>query len=411
MKSIIGFLSIPLFLLGCGSSNESESLNSFELTNKLDLQRIDESVVIPFSSLESYIGSSSFKLIDSKDSAEIAYQLDDLDQDGQWDELALIANFKANETKTITIIPNEEPSVFPTRTNIHLGYSSSRNDTFLAQTEHLRPKDHLPQSKPWLYQFEGPGWENDKVAFRAYFDDRNGKDIFGKLTNEMVLSEVGLPIGTEEGNYHKVKPWGMDVLKVGPSLGAGALGMIVEDSLFRLTNTKKATFKIITEGPVRSIFELNYEGWDVKEDTFDLTERITIWAGQYDYTSEVNVTPFPEGKIVTGLVTMKTNNPITEVKNEHYAAISSFDEQQSENHDALGLAIISPLSSFDRFAFADSLLSDVKNSALVAFKGSANYKFVAGWGQSNIQLNSGSNFEELVKTTGERMSSPIVIEF
>ena len=85
MKSIIGFLSIPLFLLGCGSSNESESLNSFELTNKLAFQRLDESVVIPFSSLESYIGSSSFKLIDSKDSAEIAYQLDDLDQDGQWD--------------------------------------------------------------------------------------------------------------------------------------------------------------------------------------------------------------------------------------------------------------------------------------------------------------------------------------
>lgn len=409
MKSFFGLVSIPLFLFGCGTP--TETANTFKLVNKLDLQRNDESVVIPFSSLNKQIGeASNFKLIDMKDATEVAYQLDDLDQDGNWDELALIANFEANETKTINIIKDAKPSKFQVRTNIHLGYSAQRNDMFLPQEEHTRPKDHLPQSKPWLYQYEGPGWENDKVAFRGYFDYRNGKDIFGKLTNEMILTKVGLPIGTDEGNYHKIKPWGMDVLKVGPSLGAGALGMIVGDSLYRLTNTLNTRFKIVTEGPVRSIFELNYEGWDVKNGTYDLTERITICAGHYDYTSEVSVTPFPEGEIVTGLVTMKTEKPTTEIKNKKYAAISSFDEQQSENHDALGMAIVTPTSSFQRFAYADSLLSKVKNSALISFKNSAKFKFIAGWGQSKTQFNSEANFEVVVKTTGERMTSPIELE-
>jgi len=43
-----------------------------------------------------------------------------------------------------------------------------------------------------VYQMEGPGIENNKVAFRSFFDKRNGKDIYGKLITTPILDQVGL---------------------------------------------------------------------------------------------------------------------------------------------------------------------------------------------------------------------------
>ncbi|MBK7700210.1 MAG: DUF4861 family protein [Saprospiraceae bacterium] len=45
----------------------------------------------------------------------------------------------------------------------------------------------------------------------------------------MVLNSVGI-----HENYHEMQDWGMDILKVGNSLGAGAIGLIIGDSLFRI---------------------------------------------------------------------------------------------------------------------------------------------------------------------------------
>ena len=69
-------------------------------------------------------------------------------------------------------------------------------------------------------QFEGPGWESDKIGYRLYLDWRNATDIFGKKTHKLVLDGVGLD-GFD--SYHEVSDWGVDVLKVGSSLGIGSV--------------------------------------------------------------------------------------------------------------------------------------------------------------------------------------------
>lgn len=71
-----------------------------------------------------------------------------------------------------------------------------------------------------LITYEGPGWESDKVGFRVYLDGRNALDIFGKTTSDMVLANVG-----RGDDYHAMADWGMDILKVGNSLGAGGFGV------------------------------------------------------------------------------------------------------------------------------------------------------------------------------------------
>ena len=76
------------------------------------------------------------------------------------------------------------------------------------------PSEHTDHS--WYIRYEGPGWESNKIAYRLYLDWRNAIDIFGKVTETMVLSQVG-----QDGfdSYHEPQPWGSDILKVGKAKG------------------------------------------------------------------------------------------------------------------------------------------------------------------------------------------------
>lgn len=71
-----------------------------------------------------------------------------------------------------------------------------------------RAKDTMPfnnppmdfgQAKLPFYLTEGLAWENDKVAFRQYFDLRNTKDIYGKTVPGMVMDTVGT---NPKNSYH-----------------------------------------------------------------------------------------------------------------------------------------------------------------------------------------------------------------
>ena len=105
-----------------------------------------------------------------------------------------------------------------------------------------------------VYQMEGPAWETDLVGFRNYLDQRNGMDIFGKLTGEMVLDSVGV---AGRQSYHDPDDWGMDVLKVGTSLGAGSIGYMYSDSIYRVGDSGSGTYELLMEGSQRSRFLLS----------------------------------------------------------------------------------------------------------------------------------------------------------
>jgi len=72
-----------------------------------------------------------------------------------------------------------------------------------------------------IFPYEGIGWENGQIGYRLYLDGRFASDIFGKQVAEPVLAQIG-----EVGSYHELAAWGMDVLKVGPSLGIGGIGIM-----------------------------------------------------------------------------------------------------------------------------------------------------------------------------------------
>lgn len=409
MKSTWTIIAFSSLLWSCSQEQDLKK-SAFTVTNPLERAVKDASVAIKRANIESYVGESTDFTLLAEDSVVVPYQLDDLDGDGQWDELALVIDLAAQQNVSMFIDLNRVCPEFTDRAHARLGYSETRNDTFQTVTSHTRPTDHVAQSKPFLYQFEGPGWESDKVAFRAYFDSRNGKDIFGKRTSKMVIDSIGLPMNVPEGNYHKIKPWGMDVLKVSTSLGAGAIVAQYEDSLYHI-HEESAHYQLISDGPVRAIIELTYAGWKIGVQDYTAKERISIWAGQYAYQNELSLTPSnPEIKFVTGLVNVKATEVPSNWTKDGYSAISSHGKQ-SENKDYLGMAVVIPDSSFDHFVNFDSLRTDVIHTSGVRLKDENIYYFVAGWEKTDEALHEKKNFEQLIMNLGEEISSPVLVKF
>ena len=102
------------------------------------------------------------------------------------------------------------------------------------------PPEHKDHS--WFIRYEGPGWESDKVGYRFYLDQRNATDVFGKKIPDMVLQNVGLD-GFD--SYHNLQPWGMDVMKVGKSLGVGSIGSVVNGGAVRVEKTDSVNCRIV----------------------------------------------------------------------------------------------------------------------------------------------------------------------
>ena len=217
--SLIALLSFLIF--ACNSSDQKITVinrNAFEVSNKL--------VTISKSEIKQV--ENKMPVIRKSAGESEPSQLIDSDQDGIWDQMIFQVSIPAESEMDFTMewVQESEYPVYDKQTQVYLGYSESRDGNFVSVDQNSRNRDHIPQKTPYTYQFEGPGWESNLVAFRSYFDSRNGKDIFGKTTEEMVTQKIG----TGE-DYHTLQDWGMDVLKVGQSLGSGGLAIIKNDSL------------------------------------------------------------------------------------------------------------------------------------------------------------------------------------
>ncbi|PIB34258.1 hypothetical protein BFP72_01830 [Reichenbachiella sp. 5M10] len=335
----------------------------------------------------------------------VPQQLDDLDQDGNWDQIALLVSTKASTDLVLDLVTTQEYPNFATRTSVYLGVDYNRSDAFVEKDQEERHPDNIAMKYPMMYQMEGPAWENDKVGFRLYFDSRNGKDIYGKTTEDMTLHVAG----TKGQNYHEQDAWGMDVLKVGNSLGAGAVAMMYEDSLVRLANTASGEYQVLIEGPVRTIFDVRHQGWDTPVGSLAVTERITIWAGQYGYQEEI-LCDQKDITWVTGIVN-KHSDEMIKGESETNNYIYTFD-QQSENKDNLGMAVIVPKTSFVSAAETANEGEGVTETYYVSFQSvdTPKYFFVAGWEPTTTEFQTAEGFAEVVAQQAMVYNHSVVAE-
>jgi hypothetical protein len=330
----------------------------------------------------------------------IPSQCDDLDGDQRWDELVFLCNLAGGESKKLIFEPIEAAAypVFTKRTNLRFGRVTAPFDTAWGD---LRMKTNDTKFSAPVYQMEGPAWENDIIAFRNYYDARNGIDIYGKRTHEMVLDSVGLP----GRNYHELADWGMDILKVGNSLGAGAIAIGIGDSLYRVGPCEEGRLRIISQGPVRSVFEMIYKNVPAGDRVYSVIHQISIYAGEDFYRSSVRVNDLKgDEELVTGIVDMHA------LAAEKYdigdkKAMSTWGKQ-TMNGEILGMAVIFPASEFKRFWEAPVKGSGVINTHLVSLALSADkptrYNFMAAWELRDVKLKDEAYFRERVKEAAGR---------
>lgn len=338
---------------------------------------------------------------------ELPVQFDDLDGDGAWDEVAFLLDMAPNEEVRLSLAAADSRPEYEKKTDVFLGLSPERNNQFEEVQETERPRSHVAMSTPYyLYQYEGPGWESELVAFRTYFDSRNGKDIFGKTQPQLYVSKIGLG-----DNYHELADWGMDVLKVGNSLGAGALAIVKNDSIYRLGDTGGATFKSITEGPVRAILELKYTGWDVDGQSYDLKETISIWAGKRSYTSTIELGRGNKSDtLVTGIVDLKEVGQYT-LDTAGYHVLYTHGKQ-SENNDVLGMGVLVSDASFSGFGTAPEEGDGVTNTYTAMLKSSNGvyeYHFFAGWELENRDYKTVDKFKEALQQEAASLAAEVSV--
>lgn len=418
MKHIIPVGILILMILA--SCNQKSTIT---FKNTLPKERIDEVIVISREEVSKKIDLEEgklpvFKLIGKT----IPSQVDDLDGDGNWDEVVLLIDMLANETikTTIELVAEDKYPKADKRTNLRLGIIQE-DGTY----QEVNQYQAVPESEPFkiIAQGESVSWENDKIAFRVYFDCRNVKDLFGKLKPEMIIDKINTP---EIPNYHILNDWGMDILHCGSSLGSGGIALLKNDSLIRLGSTDVYEYQKIVEGSIRSVFELRYSGWNVESEEMEAVERITIYPGKYWFESDVTVYGCTENdQIVTGIVTSQLKKEPFEFEVADFNCIGTHDIQ-SLNNDELGMAVIVPKSGAGKIGHTSNINWFKKGFITVKKKAFSNiisetfyigqkctnaepakHFFFSVWGLEKDQWKTEDGFREYITTEAEKLSSPV----
>jgi len=304
---------------------------------------------------------------------ELPSQVDDLDGDGKGDELAFQVDLAPHQTRIVTVSYGDQERIWRLRSD----YQQRTAALFSGK-------------------IEGLGWESERVAFRVYFDSRNAIDLYGKRRPSLQLAMYASPDYT----YHDESPEGRDIYKVGDAIGIGAVAGFVDGKVIKVAEVKERKWRIIASGPVRTMVELEYDGWNARGQIIDLRSRITQWAGERGFTHTIFANSANDFEFVTGLPAKLGIEPVTSGQNSRAHWLATWGEQvvapgptatEAISGQQLGLAIV---TLAPHAVFRD----DAKNH-FIDFKlseGSQSWYAIAAWDQegSNRRVGHGNQKEE-----------------
>jgi len=253
---------------------------------------------------------------------------------------------------------------------------------------------------------EGPAWENEKVGFRNYFDLRNGMDIFGKKTIEMVLDGVGL-----HESYHEMQEWGMDILKVANSLGAGAIGLEVEGGLYRIGADTTARFERLYEGPLKSEFKLTYPNMEIAGDVYDITHYVAITAGEYCYENRLLIDHVQENvAFASGIVNAHSDEVYYEEVPGNYHVLMTH-AKQAEDSSYLAMGLLIPDSDYLDHGQTPDTGEGITQTYYASMNASATgetaYAFYALWEKTEGKFQEFNEALEVLKNDALKKRNPI----
>ncbi len=386
------------------------------LENTSGLLRVDQPVILTRIELEEQLTSVPSGMVPvllSETGDTIPAQVDDLTGDGTWDELFFLYTMNPESSYSIEVVFLDEATapVFDTRTNIRM--AEITEDGQYIETEHAPRLTPEQGQAGGIYHLEGPGWENELVGFRNYLDARNGMDIFGKVTPEMVLDRAGI-----DEDYHQMQDWGHDILMVGASLGSGALAIEKDGNLHRIAPEAKGSYELLSEGPLRSIFRLRFYEWVIDGTEYNLVQDISIHGGAWYYESKVYFSGLTEDiNLVAGITTISLGDKEAQVKEnvEGCAAIISTHGQQAYAGENLGMAIMLYQDDFTGTERVGEDAEGINSSVLVKMPvqmdKAIQHRFYACWEVTDNRFADEDYFNNFLEIEAAEMCNPIEVSF
>lgn len=416
MKRVI--LTILLFgvLFAACTDLNSERKIKLTLTNTLEVARVDEYIELDLDKLNLNGELENLRIIvEENDKVIPSQKVAD-------DKLGFVLNFDPKEEKLITMRAGAQimPRDYSSRTFAEISIkvdSEFKDGKYLGgrfqNFQEIRiPDGHKDHNA--LFKYEGPGWESDKVGYRMYIDWRNRIDIFGKKTNELVLQDVGVnDLDADDDSYHYMQDWGKDIFKVGSSLGIGSFGMIHNNEVIMVSERDSVFVKITESGPIKSLVDVNYYGWKVGDDKYDLNAAISITAGSRLSEVELETANNPDN-FVTGIAKHPGTEFSKEINEKKWSYISLYGVQTAADYgqgdeamDKLGIAVF-----FDEENLIEQTESE--DSYLLKLKpveGELKYYFAAAWEQEPGGIKSKEEFDEYLNLVTQKLNNPIYVEY
>jgi hypothetical protein len=415
----MNFRYLILLCILCNLTVSFGQSGKFIVSNQSGVSRKEDPMVIGRDALSGFMDLPTEKKVPVVTVAgkEVPSQLDDLNGDGIWDELVFQIDIERNSKEEVKVkwVSQDKSPFYPRRTQARLGVFDRRGGQFLPVTKEFRPENWTAQQQPARYQLEGPCWENDKVAFRNFFDSRNTNEVLGKISNYLILDTLG----QKETNILSMRPWGMNILQAGPSLGLGGIALIHNGLPVPLRNTTSAFYREVAVGPVRSVIELIYEGWQVENQNFNVKERISIWAGKYWFKAEVVITGFTGDKeIAVGISNLKNSSPaIYQTNNTGFSSLAGH-ARQSENADMLGIGLLFANSGFNGYGEAprhlvipgsDTLSHSYYGKLKIRSGQPVEFLSFAAWEKTDPKFANSRYFLDLIQEEADRKDNPLQI--
>jgi hypothetical protein len=247
------------------------------VTNTSDIDRTDIPVVIKLEGGAPIIHSAKVML----GNQEIPCQLDDLDQDGVFDELCCLVALKAHQGSILDIQYNmqDEPIQYPARVYAEM---LLRNDKVKEKNKHdnfiesITARGDCANSYN-IQHHHGVDFESEYNGIRIYFDKRQTLDLYGKFQKRLELKETQFYTSKEQ----KAEGYGDDVLWVGNTFGLGAFRGWDGQQPTMIDPVASRTQRIISYGPLRTIVEVIDKNWKPYADkpAITMTIRYTQYAG------------------------------------------------------------------------------------------------------------------------------------
>jgi hypothetical protein len=376
---VLSVVALPVFIQAASLSVTTE--------NPLAIARASQTIELTVSQLEP-LGTKDLTTVHVKDSAgkELLVQAVDTDGDAfrRPDIVIFQSDFAASEKKNFTV-----------STGAKQVYSKEQYKAF---GRFVRER------------FDDFAWENDRIAHRTYgkaLETWEGEplssstiDIWSKRTARMVVNDWYL-----SDDYHADHGEGADFYSAGPSRGCGGSGLWADDRLWTSRNYVES--RVLANGPIRVMFELVYEPFNVNGISVAEVKRITLDAGsQLDHfqsTYKQYTRPGQAQKLTAGIGLKKTTGDKTEANQEKGWLVKW--EPVAKNAGQQGLAIVVNPSSFA------SQTEDKLNQLVltpVGENGVADYWAGFCWDKAGL-ITSAEAWKQHVDEFAQGLSAPIKV--